>query len=86
MTPLPQSGEKNMHTYVTVHMSSEGTKASEILNIFQGLGFEASLGNHDFVFKWKDKHVTPEKVIGFVDKVQEKLRGTQVLMHFTTVR
>jgi hypothetical protein len=74
-----------MRTYVTVHISSEGTKASEILRIFQDMEFEASLGNHDFVYKWKDKHVTPEKVIGFVDRVQEKLRGTGVLLHFTTV-
>jgi len=75
-----------MNTYVTVQISSEGAQASEITKIFMDLGFEATLGTHDFVYKWKEKHVTPEKVISFVDKVQNRLKGTGVLLHFTTIR
>lgn len=75
-----------MNTYVTIQMSSEGAKASEVTRILMDMGFEATLGTHDFVYKWKEKHVTPEKVISFVDKVQNKLEGTKVLLHFTTIR
>jgi len=75
-----------MNTYVTVQISSEGMKASEVNKIFQDMGFEATLGTHDFLYKWKEKHVTPEKVIDFVDRVQERLKGTGVLLHFVTLR
>ena len=75
-----------MNTYVTLQISSEGAKASEITNILLGMGFKATLGGHDFLYKWKEKHITPEKVIAFVDKVQKKLKGTGVLLQFTTIR
>jgi hypothetical protein len=75
-----------MNTYVTVQMSSEGALASEVTEIFVDLGFNATLGNHDFVYKWKEKFVTPEKVIAFVDKVQKRLKGTGVMLHFATIR
>ncbi len=75
-----------MRTYVTVQMNSEGSKASEVTEIFMDLGFEATLGTHDFVYKWKEKIVSPDTVISFVDKVQKKLKGTRVLLHFTTIR
>ena len=75
-----------MNTYVTVHVSSEGAKASEVAKVFQDLGFETTLGGYDFVYAWKDKHVTPEKVVDFVDKVQDRLNGMGVLLHFVTTR
>ncbi len=75
-----------MITYVTIQVSSEGEKASEITRRFKELGFEATMGSHDFAYKWKDKDVTPETVINFVDKVQSKLKGCGIMMHFATVR
>jgi len=75
-----------MITYVTIQVSSEGEKASEITKRFKELGFEATMGSHDFAYKWKDKDVTPEMVINFVDKVQSKLTGCGIMMHFATVR
>jgi len=74
-----------MITYVTLYVASDGEKASEVTRRLKEMGFETTLGNHDFAYRWKDRDVTPETVINFVDRVQSKLKGTGVLMHFTTV-
>lgn len=74
-----------MKTYVTVTISSEGEKASIIAERFKKLGFKSTLGTHDFVYEWKEKDVVPMRVINFVDKVQEKLKGMNVLLNFTTL-
>ncbi len=75
-----------MKTYVTVTISSEGESASKIANMFKELGFKSTLGTHDFVYKWKGKDIAPMQVINFVDKVQKKLKGTNVLLNFTTIQ
>jgi len=85
LRPFALSGAA-MITYVTVQVSSEGEKASEITRRFKELGFETTMGNHDYAYKWKEKDVTPEVVISFVDKVQSKLKGCGVIMHFATIR
>jgi hypothetical protein len=77
---------KDVRTYVTLHVSSEGERASVITEKLKALGFESTLGTHDFMYKWSEKVVTPAMVIEFVDKVQERLRGCRVSLHFTTVR
>ena len=74
-----------MKTYVTVTISSDGAKASEVFSQFEAHGFKTSMGAHDLVYEWKDKSVRPEQVIELVDKVQAKLEGTNVRMHFVTV-
>jgi hypothetical protein len=74
-----------MNTYVTLHVAADGEKASEVTRMLKELGFGTTLGNHDFAYRWKDRNVTPETVITFVDRVQSKRKGTGVLMHFTTV-
>ncbi len=75
-----------MYTYVTLQVTSEGEKASIITEKLRQMGFESTLGSHDFVYKWTEKVVTPAMVIEFVDKVQEKLKGCGVSLHFTTVQ
>ena len=72
-----------MRTFVVVTVSSEGSSASQVTNKLIDMGFEASLGNHDFVYNW-DKNVEPEAVIRFVDDVQKKLQGMNVLLQFVT--
>jgi len=74
-----------MITYVTLYVAADGEKASEVTRRLKELGFETTLGNHDFAFRWKDRDVTPDVVINFVDRGQSKLKGTGVLMHCTTV-
>ncbi|MEW5937810.1 MAG: hypothetical protein AB1665_08355 [Candidatus Thermoplasmatota archaeon] len=75
-----------MKTYVTLTLSSEGAPASGITKALLGLGFKPALGEHDFVYRWADKHVTTEQVIEFIDKVQSTLKGMGVGLHFTTLR
>ncbi len=74
-----------MKTYVTVTINSEGEKASIIAEKFKELGFKSTLGTHDFVYEWKGKDIAPVQVINFVDRVQTKLKGKNVLLNFTTL-
>jgi len=74
-----------MKTYVEIFVSSEGMKASEILDKLTKMGFKPSFGEQDFVYHWSKKVVLPE-ILNFVDKVQSKLKGAGVIMKFTTIK
>ena len=74
-----------MKTYVEVFVSSEGMKASEILDKLTKMGFKPAFGEQDFVYHWKKNEVLPE-ILNFVDKVQLKLKGAGVIMKFTTIK
>ena len=73
-----------MKTYVEIYVSSEGEKASVILEKLTEIGFKPAFGEQDFVYKWKNKVVLPE-ILEFVDRVQSKLKGTGIIMKFTTI-
>ena len=73
-----------MRTHVSIIVSSEGGLLSEVATRFKELGFKPTLGMHDFVYDWEETKVTPEKVIELVDKVQIKLKGSKVGLHFVT--
>lgn len=77
-------GEYCMRTNVSIIVSSEGGSMSEVAKSFGELGFKPTLGMHDFVYEWEETSVTPEKVIEFIDKVQKKLNGMNVGLHFVT--
>ncbi len=74
-----------MRTFVVVTFSSEGGSASQVVNRLMDMGFETTLGSHDFVYHW-GKDATPESVIALVDKVQSKLKGMNVLLQFATTQ
>ena len=74
-----------MKTYVEVFISSDGAKASEILEILTELGFQPSFGEQDFVYHWRKDVVLPE-ILRFIDEIQEKLKGTNTLLKFTTIK
>jgi hypothetical protein len=74
-----------MKTYVEVYFSTEGEKASAITQKLKAMGFDASFGEHDFVYEWKDD-ATMNDVLYFVDKVQSKLSGSDAILKFTTIR
>lgn len=57
---------------------------SEVVKRFEELGFKPTLGMHDFLYEWKETKVTAEKVIDLIDKVQEKLKGMNIGLHFVT--
>jgi hypothetical protein len=73
-----------MKTHVSIIVSSEGGLMSEVAEIFKELGFKPTLGMHDFEYEWKETSVTTEKVIELIDKVQTKLKGMSVGLHFVT--
>ena len=49
-----------MRTYVRVVFSSEGAGPQDVVKVMRELGFEESLGMHDFVYKWKNKAAIDE--------------------------
>jgi len=74
-----------METYIDVYISSEGVKSSEILKKLVEMGLKPSIGDHDFIYDWKGI-VSIDEEIELIDKIQEKLRGTGVILKFTTNR
>jgi hypothetical protein len=74
-----------METYIDVYINSDGVKSSEILKKLVEMGLKPSIGEHDFIFDWKGI-VSIEEEIEFIDKIQDKLRGTGVFLKFTTNR
>lgn len=73
-----------MRTNVSIIISSEGGLMSEIARLFGELDFKPTLGMHDFVYEWEETNVVPETVIALIDKVQKKLKGRNVGLHFVT--
>lgn len=74
-----------MKTYVEVYVSADGEKASVISERLHEMGLKPSLGEHDFVYNWKD-NVVLSKVLNFVDSIQSKLKGTGAILKFTTLK
>ena len=75
-----------MKTYVTVTLNSDGGLASEVTDTILDMGFNSTLGSHDFVYDWGAKDITPSQVIDLVDNVQKRLKGKNVLLQFATVK
>ena len=74
-----------MKTYVTITVSSDGAPVSEVVKILKEMGFESTLGNHDFEYDWEGQEVVAGDVINFVDSVQRSLKGMHVRLNFTTL-
>ena len=62
-----------MLTYLNITFSSEGQRPSKVLEVLHNLGFEATTGNYDSVYRWDDK-ATVEDVLDLADKVQFTLK------------
>lgn len=73
-----------MRTFVTLFVSSEGTKTSVVVDKLGTLGFRPILGTHDFVYNWPMKAPNAYAVVNLIDKVQEILKGDNVMLHFVT--
>ncbi|MBN2599934.1 MAG: hypothetical protein JXA75_05285 [Candidatus Thermoplasmatota archaeon] len=74
-----------METFVDLFLSSDGEKASEIQRRLQKLGLKPALGDHDFIYDW-NKVVDANEIVAFADTIQSQLKGTGVILRFTTVR
>ncbi|RLF51453.1 MAG: hypothetical protein DRN11_02740 [Thermoplasmata archaeon] len=73
-----------MKTYVTIIFSSEGAKPSEVKNRLLELGLKAIRGSYDFVYEW-NKNPDIDTLLWFADKIQEALKGTDVMFSLETV-
>lgn len=56
----------------------------KVVEAMRGLGFEESMGMHDFVYKWKDKAAFDE-VIRLMTEMHERLKGLDVNYEITTI-
>jgi hypothetical protein len=73
-----------MRTYVRMSFHSEGASPHQVLEAMRSLGFEESLGLHDFVYQWKDR-TTIEDVIHLTTTMHERLKGLNVSYEITTI-
>ena len=73
-----------MKTYLTVWFNSEGLKMSYISERLLSLGFQPLTGPQDYVYDWGDS-ATVEEAIWFGDKIQEVLKGCNVLFRIETI-
>ena len=74
-----------METYVDVFMNVDGEKASVIHNKLIKLGLKPTIGEHDFIYNWNGI-VSIEEEIKLIDRIQEELKGTGVILKFKTMR
>jgi hypothetical protein len=73
-----------MRTYVRMTFHSEGADPTKVLAAMRSVGFEESMGMHDFVYKWKDK-ASLDDVIEIVTTMHERLKGLDVNYEITTI-
>lgn len=74
-----------METYVDIFINADGERISLIHKKMVELGLKPTIGEHDFVYNWKGI-TNIEDEIRFIEAIQNKLKGTGVLLKFTTVR
>ena len=73
-----------MKTYVRVIFSSEGAGPQDVVKVMRELGFEESLGMHDFVYKWKNR-ANLDEVLNMVTEMHRRMKGLQVNYEVTTI-
>ena len=74
-----------MEIYIDIYIPTNGEKVSVINKKLIELGLKPTIGEHDYIFNWK-RIVTIEEEMEFIDIIQEKLRGTGVILKFKTIR
>jgi hypothetical protein len=73
-----------MRTYDRMVFHSEGASPLDVLKLMRELGFEESMGMHDFVYKWKDR-ATLDEVIHLVGQMHARMKGMDVNYEITTI-
>jgi hypothetical protein len=74
-----------MITYLKIMFNSEGASPSDIKNQLLNMGFEATKGNYDFVYNWKDNTASLDDLIWFADKVHSALKKSNVYFTIETI-
>jgi hypothetical protein len=73
-----------MRTYVRMTFHSEGANPSKVRDAMRSVGFEESMGMHDFVYKWKDR-ANLDEVIRLVGEMHARMKGLDVNYEITTI-
>lgn len=73
-----------MRTYVRMTFHSEGASPNKVRETMRSLGFEESMGMHDFVFRWKEK-TTIEEILTLTSQMHDRLKGLNVSYEITTI-
>lgn len=68
-----------------IFINVDGEKLSIIHKKLIGMGLKPTIGEHDFVYNWKGI-ITIDEEIKFIEKIQSNLRGTGVILRFTSIR
>ena len=74
-----------METYIDVFLNADGEKASTVFKKLTEIGLKHHIGEHDFIYDWR-KATTISDELTLADKIQEQLKGTGVVLKFTTIR
>ena len=74
----------SMKTYLLVWFNTEGAKPSEITERLLSAGFRPVHGNYDYVYDW-DEDATVEDAIRIGDRVQDMLKGFNIMFKMETV-
>jgi hypothetical protein len=74
-----------METYLDVILSTNGEKASVIHKKLLELGLKPTIGEHEYVYKWEGLADFDEEM-ELIDKIQNTLKDTGVMLKFTSVR
>ncbi|HYK93439.1 MAG TPA: hypothetical protein VEY07_05290 [Thermoplasmata archaeon] len=73
-----------MRTYVRMIFHSEGASPMSVLSVMHDLGFEQSMGMHDFVYTWKER-TSLDEVLKLVSTMHGRIKGMDVNYEITTV-
>jgi hypothetical protein len=73
-----------MRTYVRMIFHSEGASPENVLKVMRDIGFEESMGMHDFVYKWKEK-ASIDEVIRLISSMHARMKGLNVNYEITTI-
>lgn len=74
-----------MDTYIDVFLNVDSEKISVIHNKLINLGLKPTIGEHDFVYKWKGI-VSIEEELNFIENIQSELKGTGAILKFKSIR
>ena len=75
----------SMETFIDVYWNVDGEKSSIVFSKLNEIGLKYFIGEHDFVYDWKGIATISDE-LKLIDKIQSQLKGTGVLLKFTTVR
>jgi hypothetical protein len=73
-----------MRTYVRMIFHSEGANPRDVISVMRELGFEESMGMHDFVYKWKER-ASMDEVLSLVTTMHGRMKGLNVNYEITTI-